>query len=391
MESLNLINIVGTFSCSTQTAIISIGNLTTLDIEEITKNLKLENIDVSQNEIKIIDNPRILMNHTRLKSLNLNSNNELEAQKNGIFLESNSLEVLLCKMCGFSEIWAETLSGLPDLKKLDLSFNQLKSISEQAFVENLELTSLDLRNNKIQEITVDLVKDLLKFTELFLSNNPIKFGKKQAILKSPSLKILHCEYCEIQEIYDSSFSELKSLEELNFNHNFIEILPNDSFKSNEKLKSLTLEHNQLKTFPTVVIEYLKQLEELCIDDNEFVMSKEILELIEIYNKRTLRSDTCTNQNFQEFFEFQSKDITTTSTTEQPDKSSFIPRFINQGISDLFIGSYLTFIIIIQVAVFAMLSIYLIKIVKYESVDGEMDYSTTILNENDIYKVYKSRD
>jgi hypothetical protein len=134
-----------------------------------------------------------------------------------------------------------------------------------------------------------------------------------------------------------------------------------------------------------------KLEELCVDDNEFVVDKELLELIEIYNNRTLRSDTCTSQNFEEYFDFKysAKDITT--TTEPTGQASFIPRFINEGISDLFIGSYLTFIIIIQVAVLVMLSIYLIKIIKYETVDGEMDYSTTILNENDIYKVYKSRD
>lgn len=75
---------------------------------------------------------------------------------------------------------------------------------------------------------------------------------------------------------------------------------------------------------------------------------------------------------------------TTDKTEKVNK-----KFINEGISNFFIGSYITFIIILQAVIFVLLSLYLIKITKYESLDGDVNYANTILNDDEIYKVYKS--
>jgi hypothetical protein len=81
--------------------------------------------------------------------------------------------------------------------------------------------------------------------------------------------------------------------------------------------------------------------------------------------------------------------TTTNSTEKSQK--FVKKFINEGISNFFIGSYITFIIILQAVIFILLSVYLIKITKYEKLDGDVNYANTILNDDEIYKVYKSHE
>jgi hypothetical protein len=83
-----------------------------------------------------------------------------------------------------------------------------------------------------------------------------------------------------------------------------------------------------------------------------------------------------------------------STDEK--SSKFVRNFINEGgISNFFIGSYITIILIVQAVGFVMLTLYLIKITKYEKLgngrndaSGDVNYANTILNDNDIYKVYK---
>lgn len=352
-----------------------------LEIAEITGNLNLENINLSQNAIKSINQPGVLRNHSKLKSLILDSNTNLNGNGNAVLLENQFLEFLSCKMCGFSGIFEKTLAGLPNLRVLSLKLNKIENIDGNCFKNNIQLESLELSYNRIQELTPNLIINLKALRSLQLNNNPIKMdNKKQTFLKSSSLKIIECNYCRIQRVYDNSFNELTSLECLSLNHNFIELLPENAFKLNGNLKTLLMEHNKLKKFPNKIIDYLLNLRELCLDDNDFTIDFDMQILIEKYNNRTLRSEICQNQNIQDFFELKYK------SDEFIEESS-----MHAGISDLFIGSYLTIIMIIQAILFALLSIYLIKIVKYENFDGDMDYSATILNDNDIYKVYRSRD
>lgn len=85
-----------------------------------------------------------------------------------------------------------------------------------------------------------------------------------------------------------------------------------------------------------------------------------------------------------------EDFTPTPTTNSTVKAAkFVKKFINEGISDFFIGSYISTIIILQAVIFVFLSLYLIKITKYEKLEGDVNYANTILNDDEIYKVYKS--
>ena len=134
-------------------------------------------------------------------------------------------------------------------------------------------------------------------------------------------------------------------------------------------------------------------DELCVDNNTFVHSQEFVTFVKRYDDNVLRTSRC-NSDVQYFVEtlFSTADTTVSTIHEEnTEKFSKLPN-IHTGISNFFLGSYLSIILIVQAIVIILLTLYYIKIRKYEKVgsgsDDDINYANTILNDNDIYKVYK---
>lgn len=149
----------------------------------------------------------------------------------------------------------------------------------------------------------------------------------------------------------------------------------------------------MKIFSVVMLEISPQMEELCIDNNTFVKSSDFSKFLKKYDEKRLRTEKC-NDNIEYFIEnlfTESNDLPPELPNATEKSSKFVKKFINQGVSDFFIGSYITLILILQAVAFVLLSIYFIKITKFEKLEGEVNYANTILNDDEIYRVYKSHD
>ena len=105
------------------------------------------------------------------------------------------------------------LSGMPNLKRLDLAVNSISDISPIASLTNL--TYLDLDSNSISDISPIL--RLPNLTHLFLSNNPI--SDLSPISGLPNLTRLSLSYNDISDI--SALGGLNRLAELNLRDNSV--------------------------------------------------------------------------------------------------------------------------------------------------------------------------
>lgn len=359
-----------------------------MKVKELEMQSNYKTIDMSHNQIDWIDFPGLFMKQLNLETLEFNENSNFPLKINVQILEHENLRKFSCKACGFTEIGNLTFTGLSNLEVLLLNANNIEEIAECSFLSNTNMKVLDLSDNKIKILHPETLTNLKKFSQLTLTSNTIQLPKTRFFLKSESMKSLAMDSCGIDVIYPETFGELKSLEKLNINGNFIVNIPVNSFKFNLKLKSLLIESNRMKFFPNALLDYLMELKELCIDNNQFDESAlEFGETVDKYSTRELRTTNC-NNDLELFIEFLYK-----PTTNAPETTTFVSdRIVTkfEGISDFFIGSYLSIILIIQATAFVLLTIYLIKIVKYEKLDdGDVDLSNTILNDNDIYKVWKN--
>ena len=363
-------------------------NLSSMSDKELEMKSNYTTIDMSHNQIVWIDDPRLFTKQRNLLTLEFNANPNFPTHTNVTILNHDNLRKFSCKNCGFTEIGSLTFTGMSNLEVLLLNANKIEKVAENLFQSNTNMKFLDLSENKIKILHPETFTNLKKFTQLTLTSNSIQLPNNRFFVKSESLKLLTMDSCGIEVIYQETFGELKSLKNLDISENFIENIPVNSFKLNLKLESLLIESNRMKFFPNALLDYLSKLKELCIDNNQFDESSlEFGETVDKYNTRKLRGKNCNNdQGF--FIEYLYK-----PTTSSPETTTFLnDRIVTkfEGISDFFIGSYLSIILAIQATAFVLLTIYLIKIVKYEKLDdGEVDLSSTILNDNDIYKVWKN--
>lgn len=362
-------------------------SLSSMKVKDLEMQSNYKTIDMSHNQIDWIDYPGLFIKQLNLEILNFNGNSNFPSKINVNILEHENVRQFSCRVCGFTEIGSLTFTGMSNLEVLLLNANNIDEIAESSFRSNTNMKVLNLSDNKIKVLHPETLTNLRKFTQLTLTSNSIQLPNNRLFLKGESLKSLAMDSCGIKVIYPETFGELKSLEKLNLNGNFIVNIPVNSFKFNSKLKSLLIESNRMKFFPNALLDYLQELKELCIDNNQFDESAlEFGETVDKYSTRRLRSENC-NNNQDLFIEFLYK-----PTTKVPETKVVADKIVTkfEGISDFFIGSYLSIILIIQATALMLLVIYLIKIIKYEKLDdGDVDLSNTILNDNDIYKVWKN--
>lgn len=386
------------FSASSQLLDKTASNLTGMGIKELEANSSWHIIDLSQNSIEFVEFPELLRKQSHLETLRLNFN-PFNARGNEQIFAHETLMNFECNACGFVEILSQHFAGLVSLRELRLNANRINQINENAFRSNEDLKVLDLSGNQLRVLPHSTFVGLRSFEDLRLPFNPIDLPVKKPFLKSDSLKRLEMNDCQLPSIHPETFIELRNLELLDLNRNQIELLPVNSFKQNLKLKSLFFESNRLRSFQSTILDFLPQIAELCIDNNTFIDSPDFAKLAKKYDDSRLRTDKC-NSNVDFFIEglfSRTPEEQLSMPVEEIDdngngtekSSKFVKKYINEGVSDFFIGSYITFIIILQAIAFVLLSIYLLKISKYEKLDGESNFANTILNNDEIYRVYKS--
>ncbi|XP_006266515.1 toll-like receptor 2 [Alligator mississippiensis] len=119
------------------------------------------------------------------------------------------------------EVPTAAFSGLPQLRQLDLGFNNLSRLAADAFVTNVRLEKLRLFNNSLQEIPSLALKPLKNLKWLDMSNNLYP-----------------------RATLDGVFSTLRSLQELSMGGPLIQVLGQQDF---QPLRNIALDKFSLKT------------------------------------------------------------------------------------------------------------------------------------------------
>lgn len=169
--------------------------------KKVEKYIKLENtakIWAGSNEIihyekkKLLEFDKMIFTYES-KEINVSSNSKTLIVNNNNLDNLNFLNDLLKHLFQLKNI--ETVSNYSNLISLDLSFNNLTTVSDNLFVlSNLKI--LFLHSNKIENITeIQKLTNLSKLKKLTLENNPLmemynKFYRSFIIHYLPQIKSL---------------------------------------------------------------------------------------------------------------------------------------------------------------------------------------------------------
>ena len=170
----------------------------------------------------------------------------------GIDLSENTFEglkdipikILVMKRCGIVILNDQVFKHIKYVIDLDLSTNEIRSISETAFDTFDKLTTLKLSGNRLGSIPNQLPSSL---KVLYLDRNYLKKVEKYAFQDLPQLTELRLGFNSIQTLHTDSFHGLYNLKVLDLSNNNINTLPGKVFEQFVRLKSLNLAKNNLKT------------------------------------------------------------------------------------------------------------------------------------------------
>ena len=274
---------------SVQTLILKNKNITNMKTDIDCNLSELENLELSRNKIKKIEN---LKKAENLKKLILNENEieileskEIPNKIKELFLNENLLKKITLK--NFENIKILSLSknkitkidfyNLKNLKFLDLSKNEIQFIDKQNLNNLKNLKEINLSYNKIEYLNFFDIHDKLQI--LNISNNKIKKINKKIILEN--LKILDLNNNQIKNIKNFDFS-FPNLEILNLRNNLIEeLIDIYSIDKMYKLREIYVKNNFL--FYEGISEFILRLNlNLSIIDN-FKKDKINFEIIEVKN------------------------------------------------------------------------------------------------------------
>uniref|UniRef100_A0A3Q2VVV6 Toll-like receptor 13 n=1 Tax=Haplochromis burtoni TaxID=8153 RepID=A0A3Q2VVV6_HAPBU len=159
------------------------------------------------------------------------------------------------------------LQSCSNLVELNLSFNNIKSMADNALQSMTQLRSLILQNNELSELPV-AVQGLTTLEVYDLSTNDISELYCPYFWNLTSLTILDLSHNQISYIFDCVFQNLNNLKILNLENNQIMSFI-DTFKDKlQTLEFLNLRNIDIMNFIHGDFRSLSSLQYLCIDLDE---------------------------------------------------------------------------------------------------------------------------
>lgn len=160
-----------------------------------------------------------------------------------------------------------TFQYLINLRKLNLAYNEISTITTRLFYNLTQIESLDLSHNPIGDITAQNAVDLRSLAQLYLVD--CQLGQLHSLFyyNLPNLRILDLRDNRIESIHSNEFRYLKNLTELYLNGNRLTSIAPNAFYGNQ-LAKLNLAQNELTEFGAEVFSNAT-IFELDISDNNF--------------------------------------------------------------------------------------------------------------------------
>ncbi|XP_075227517.1 toll-like receptor Tollo [Lycorma delicatula] len=264
-----------------------LANLTSAQLDMIT-SLKLECSDVFFFESSLESNSLI----TQLRSLR---QLELEFCKiryvpPAVLSASRDLRILSLRTHNTDwsamtmELHADSFRGLPQLKTLDLSENNIWTVPNELFCPLYTLGQLNLSRNRLQDVSELGFSDWgagptapgktcnVGLEELDLSRNELTTVPDNAFTSLRSLQKLLLQENAIVQLADRAFVGLVSLQLLNASSNRLVALPPELFQSSRDLKEIYINNNSISVLAPGLLEGLDQLLQLDLSYNELTSS-----------------------------------------------------------------------------------------------------------------------
>lgn len=281
------------------------------DFEELNfpKNVQIKSLNMGLNDIKKITGK------LDVQSLILTKNCFCKFPTN--LLEFNGLKYLSLKDSGISDNIDFVLPQ--DLTILDLSFNNIKSLSVNFVQSCSNLTFLDISHNHLKTIP-DSFPPNLRLSQLYLDNN-VLVNIPETLMKSKTLEKINLSHNKLKSLPFFQFPQLRD-----FNVSFNQLTEiTDSFSNSTFLISFDVSYNLLTDLPSSLTSP-RRLLDLFLNHNKFVTVPKCILSFASLSRLFLSGNSLTSlpSSFNSFFFLKTLDISNNHFTTLPKSICRLP-------------------------------------------------------------------
>lgn len=231
---------------------------------------KLKILDLSRNGLRNIEEG-ILKGCTNLEELYLDGNN-LTAVPTVSLKGPRAIKVLSLAQNNIGFLPRDSFITLSEsLLRLDLSYNELSYMEDNALFNLQHLLFLNISYNSLSRFNSDVFKNVFNLLQLDLSANFFQEFPSNALRHLTYLKLLNISNNLITEIEQTHLSHLTELEVLDLSRNNIGQLGINTFSNLSALTTLDLSLNALRTIEESSFEGLTKLKWLSLEDNNILL------------------------------------------------------------------------------------------------------------------------
>lgn len=222
--------------------------------------MNLRSLDVSRNRVTSLG-ARVFEFQEKLEILNI-SGNEIATVSKDAFRGLRSLRVLDLSENMLKEWPATALTDTIDLAELYLTSNQLMAFADRTFERLGQLRVLRLDDNLISEVPTGALRRLPALKQLGLNNNLVQTLADESLPALRDLRALHLRDNELAFVHRAAFDGLPALQFLDLSNNNLSSVPTAPLAKLSRLIELHLSGNKLSALEPVAFQSLFELRRL---------------------------------------------------------------------------------------------------------------------------------
>ncbi|XP_047144374.1 slit homolog 1 protein isoform X2 [Hydra vulgaris] len=181
----------------------------------------------------------------------------------------NSTEFLRLEKNFIEDIPKHFSNILPNLVKIDIAYNRIKTLEANVFSNFKKLNTIQLQDNKITTINNDIFKGLESTTmKLRLTNNSIATIHPNAFSRLYADTDLFLNINNISSLHPETFVDVRWMIHLDLDDNHLNRLPETLFQNQEKLLYLSLRKNLISSLSENTFIGLDSLENIDLSHNK---------------------------------------------------------------------------------------------------------------------------
>ncbi|XP_041975341.1 toll-like receptor Tollo [Aricia agestis] len=230
---------------------LSGNNIEKIHNQAFHKLVELNYLDLSYNDLDFVSSILIKEN-IELDIFKISNNPRLKHLPSEGFncsVEQFNIYLFDASNCGLEEIYDDSLKTFTALSQINLSKNNIKSISSKVFSRCSKLVDINLSYNSLTTLDGKVFEKNKDLQKLNLQGNPLKLLSAEIFISTPVLNWLDISHGELTAMWtmekNTPTTVLSALSYLNVSHNRITEIKKTELEGLTKLRTLDISHNML--------------------------------------------------------------------------------------------------------------------------------------------------